>query len=346
MIGDPTALLQELVRTPSVSGDEGDIADLLLDVLDDTPFTTEALGDTVVAHHGDDGPLVVLHAHTDTVPAEGDWTHPPTGPDAGVIEDGRLYGLGAADNKASVVSVLLAAGQLQDTDIQLVLVFAAGEEVDGSGTKQALAWLQEDFDTTDVMAVVTEPTGLEAVGTGCMGSVFLEVTAGTGGGHAAMEPDSPIDAITGAVEGLDAQDGCSATLTGITASSGAPNQMPEEATATLDVRTAPGTDQHSIEQAIAEMDGITAVEHAAESCPAAVCDDDALIGSAVSVTGAEPEVMMTSDDSCFFNEAGIPAVVYGPGDMDQAHSVDEGVAVQKVQKAANDLIGIVEAWTP
>lgn len=345
MIGDPTDLLQELVQTPSVSGDEEDIAAVLLDVLADTPFTTTTIDDTVVARTGDDGPLVVLHAHTDTVPAEGDWTHPPTGPDAGVIEDGKLYGLGAADNKASVVSILLAAGQLMDEDVQLALVFAAGEEVDGSGTQQALAWLQEEFDTDDAMAVVTEPTGLETVGTGCMGSVFLEVTAGTGGGHAAMDPESPIVAITTAVQELDAQDGCSATLTSITANSGAPNQVPETAEATMDVRTAPGTDQHSIKQTLTGMDGITAVEHAAEPCPAAVCADGALIEAAVSVTGAEPTVLMTSDDSCFLNEAGLPAVVYGPGEMDQAHSVDEHVAVQKVQKAANDLIGIIEAWT-
>jgi len=346
MIEDPTELLQELVQTPSVSGDEEDMASTLLDVLADTPFTTELLEDTVVAHHGDTGPLVVLHAHIDTVPAGDGWTHPPTGPDAGVIEDGDVYGLGAADNKASIVSVLLAAGGLLQEDCQLVLVFPAREEVDGSGTQQALAWLQEGFDTAEAMAVVTEPTGCETVGTGCMGSMFLEVTADTGGGHAAMDPDSPITAITDAVKYLDGEDDSSATITAISAGSDAPNQVPNTAEATIDVRTGPAIDQDDLMAEITGMDGIATIEHTADPCPAAVCDDDAVIDAVTATTGADPTSMATSDDSCFFNDAGIPAVVYGPGDMDQAHSVDEHVAVQKVQKAAKDLIGIVEAWTP
>lgn len=152
---DATQLLQALVRIPSPNppGDTQQIAAYIAEYLADLGYAVSTPAPAskpqavnVVATLGSGAPVVMLHAHIDTVPvAETEADKWQVDPYAGVIEDGKLYGKGAIDDKAPMAAMLMAAkhaadnrGRLQGT---LVIVAAAEEEVGGQlGTK----WLADN----------------------------------------------------------------------------------------------------------------------------------------------------------------------------------------------------------
>ena len=102
------ALLAELVATPSVSGGEAAVASRVeetarawgLDV------SRDATGVKVEVRSGRPGPTLALVSHLDVVPPGEGWTRDPFTP---AFEDGRLYGRGSGDAKASVAAMLTAA---------------------------------------------------------------------------------------------------------------------------------------------------------------------------------------------------------------------------------------------
>ena len=118
---DPlTALLQELIRIPSVNGAENEAqiarrvqqaaADLGLQA---TLHARQPDRPNVLVQAGSGPPRFLFVAHLDTV-AVGDparWSHPPL---AGEVADGRVWGRGACDNKAGIVCGLHALARLQE----------------------------------------------------------------------------------------------------------------------------------------------------------------------------------------------------------------------------------------
>ena len=102
---DEVALLADLVRTPSVSGDESAVATLVEQVAaryrlpvrrDDAMVAIELTSDTP-------GKSLALVSHLDTVPVGQGWTRSPFEP---TIEDGKLWGRGSNDAKASVAAMI------------------------------------------------------------------------------------------------------------------------------------------------------------------------------------------------------------------------------------------------
>ena len=93
---------QALLRTHSLSRDESSAAALVekqLRALDFDTVTTDKLGNVVGVLHGvEDGPNLLLASHMDTV-APADESGWPGTPWSGRVENGKLYGLGAADCK-------------------------------------------------------------------------------------------------------------------------------------------------------------------------------------------------------------------------------------------------------
>jgi acetylornithine deacetylase len=178
--------LVELVRIPSVTGDEDAIAGNLADRL-------EALGLTVEVFHPDPaairedpdwpgeevprttlpvvlgrvgpagGRRIVLSGHTDVVPA-GDPATWSVDPWAAEVRDDRLYGRGACDMKGGVASILGSvralrdAGSLARLQGELVVALVPSEEDGGQGTLAAIR-----AGATGDLAVIAEPSGLDVV---------------------------------------------------------------------------------------------------------------------------------------------------------------------------------------
>jgi acetylornithine deacetylase len=153
------ALLNDLVATPSVSGSEEAVARLVettarvwgLDVVRD------ATGVKVEIRSPSTGPTLALVSHLDVVPPGEGWTQDPFQPS---IKDGRLYGRGSGDAKASVAAMLSAArdvaGTKQPLRGTLLLIFGYGEETRHTSMPDAVA----SVGTIDA-AVIGEPTSLD-----------------------------------------------------------------------------------------------------------------------------------------------------------------------------------------
>ena len=108
------ALCRELIRRPSVSGEEKAVSEFLRHTMLNLGYRRAEIdryGSTLGCIRGSrPGPTVLLDGHIDTVPV-GDpalWTHDPF---AGEIQEDQLYGRGASDMKGSVAAMVLAAAR-------------------------------------------------------------------------------------------------------------------------------------------------------------------------------------------------------------------------------------------
>ncbi len=106
------AFAQKLLRTPSKSGEEGDVAALIRDEMGrlgyDEAWIDEA-GNAIGRQAGAPGAPLMFNGHMDHVDA-GDparWAHPPFG---GEVHDGELWGRGAADMKGALAAMVYAGG--------------------------------------------------------------------------------------------------------------------------------------------------------------------------------------------------------------------------------------------
>jgi len=152
-------LLRELVATPSVSGSETAVGSLVEETVRrwGLPVERDAAGVRVEVRGGSAGPTLALVSHLDVVPAGEGWTRDPFRP---TIEEGRLYGRGSGDAKASVAAMLCAARDVADAGGpargRLLVILGYGEETKLTSMPQALA----AAGPVDA-AIVGEPTNLD-----------------------------------------------------------------------------------------------------------------------------------------------------------------------------------------
>src|SRR5215204_5094460 len=182
---DAVSLLQELVRTPSVTGEEGAVGkvverafserDLDVDTWEATRGETEPYRDhvgeqdsyenrpnVVGTRRGTrDGSSILLNAHTDTVDP-GDPTVWKEDPLSGNLEGDLLYGRGSCDMKGGLVTHLVALDALSDLGLGLrgnvTVAATVGEENGGLG---ALSTVLRGYRAD--AAIITEPTRLALV---------------------------------------------------------------------------------------------------------------------------------------------------------------------------------------
>ena len=140
-------LLQSLVRIPTENppGDTRAAVDFLQQIVRELGWHSLHVGDgaaqSLLIWVGNAGPTFVLNAHLDTVVAgePNQWSAPPF---EGRIADGRLYGRGAADNKAGVTAALLALAALRrmpPAGVRIAAMLVADEETGGhEGTQRVI----------------------------------------------------------------------------------------------------------------------------------------------------------------------------------------------------------------
>jgi acetylornithine deacetylase len=153
-------ILERLVATPSVSGQEGPLADFVQGLLVERGIQVQREGHNLwfeVGPRAGGGPRLLVNSHLDTVPPCDGWS---VGPWDAAWSDERLVGLGANDAKGCVASMLGAALELSNAPEVMggtaVFAFTAEEETGGNG----IATLLDKLGPLDA-AVVGEPTGLQ-----------------------------------------------------------------------------------------------------------------------------------------------------------------------------------------
>ncbi|WP_460867505.1 succinyl-diaminopimelate desuccinylase [Rhodococcus aerolatus] len=339
LAADPVDLTAALVDVPSVSGDEAGLADAVEAALRAQAPGYEVLrhGNTVLARTSLGRPTrVLLAGHLDTVPIA---DNVPSR-----REGGLLHGCGTTDMKSTDAVFLHLAATLPEPTHDVTLCLYDCEEVEaarnglGPVERDLPGWLAAD------LAVLGEPTG-GLVEAGCQGTLRVRVTTSGVRSHSARSwlGDNAIHRMGRVLAVLDAYvartveiDGCTYRegLNAVRVAGGvAGNVVPDHAELDVNFRFAP---DRSGEQALAHVhEVLTAV--AGVTVETTDLAPGALPGLAapaaqgfVAAAGGEVRAKYGWTDVARFAALGIPALNYGPGDPNLAHTRDEHVEVDAI----------------
>ena len=353
---DAVELLARLVRTPSGSGQEHAAAALLAAWATEHGLAVEHDDASVrlAAVSPLPGPTLALASHLDTVPAGEGWTVDPLG---ATVCDGRLYGRGAVDAKASVAAMAAAA----------VAVAAAGGPARGSLMVIA-SFCEETRDTTmpetlrrlgrlPDAAIVGEPTGLRP----CVaqrGQLLLRAIwegEQVHSGWAAERDVPPVNAIVKAAHDLatlaELQPGRPHPLLGkvsitptMIAGGIARNVTPPRCEVVLDIRTTPAWSHTELAELIGGALPGGRVEVISDRLvPAETPAGSALLAA---LQRARPEARAITSPTCsdWVFLRGTDALKLGPGESRVSHTADEWVDLAQVREAVEMYAGIAREY--
>ncbi len=145
-----TSFAQRLVRTNSVTTHEREVVDVMSAEMRELGFDSvmvDTYGSLIgIIETGRPGPCLLLDGHCDTVEANAsDWKHDPWGAD---IENGRLYGRGAADMKGSLAAMIHAAGSVDRSRLsgRIAVSATVSEELaEGCAIESVIGIVHPDF---------------------------------------------------------------------------------------------------------------------------------------------------------------------------------------------------------
>lgn len=174
-------LLQRMIQTPSISGQEDAVCTLLEQWMTAEGCTPHRIGNNLWAECGQ-GETILLNAHIDTVKPAASYTRAPF---CGECDGTTVYGLGANDDGGSVIAMLAVFIDFYHTPIagkRIILTLTAEEENSG---RKGIEMLLPKIGHVDY-AIVGEPTSLE-MAVAERGLMVLDGEAKGKAGHAARE---------------------------------------------------------------------------------------------------------------------------------------------------------------
>jgi len=353
-------LLQWMVRIPSVSGDEARLGNFLYDLAHAWKLDAQRLpfpghpDQVLIGVDGsrDDAPLLLFDSHMDTVATDGMTIDPFSGD----IDGGMLFGRGACDTKGTGAAMLAAMreyAERRDRPHRVAMICAVEEETDMSGIRHFVGHDLPRLGWKPAGAIVGEPTMFHPV-MAHNGLFRLNITTRGVAAHSSTphEGRSAISAMVKVVAAVERDYIPTVTasdpLTGMAACSintirggCADNIIPDHCAVTLDRRLTPAEDA---EAEVARLDALLrSVDDTAERTdivrhpPLTTKYNAALVERCVAVLGAMGLPKMTmgapfATHAAYFDAAGIPAVVLGPGDPHKAHTKDECVEVVAIER--------------
>lgn len=373
------SLAADLIRAPSPSGSESQAAAVLMGAFRDLGFDEayiDPAGNAIGVFRRGDGPTIMFNGHLDTVPLgdEALWPHPPL---SGIVSDGRLWGRGACDMKASLACMAVAAADAARAGIQGTLIVAGvvQEETGGLGAR----YLGQQT-AVDVI-VLGEPSD-GALKLGHRGRVEFEVTFPGRIAHAANAELGenalfPAARFLNRMEQLELPtggplNGSSATPTCLVSFPvDGPNVVPGSARLTVDYRTIPGDDVDDIqgriqgicddprivvaiptEQAVSE-DGSITMEFSRQVGPyLAPAESNAVETARRAIAKALPDeparegVWWFATDAPHLVALGGVVIGFGPGEEDLAHTTQESVRVDRLLQAREVYRAFARAFLP
>ncbi|MBU6179986.1 MAG: M20 family metallopeptidase [Verrucomicrobia bacterium] len=358
----PVSLLQELIRIPSVNPDsasgqgatgEGECARRVSELLQDCGARVEfeevlpGRPNVIGRFPGGEGkPGILFAPHLDTVSVEG-MTVDPFG---AAISEGRIHGRGASDTKGTMAAMLWALHQRRDRiarlPVSVAFVGLMGEEAGQPGSKHFAERHGDEFS----FAIVGEPTSLEVVHAH-KGCIWHRLST-TGRSCHASTPElgeNAIRKLLPALEALlshlesalpafaDSVLGLPTVSLGMIRGGSSPNIVPATCEAFLDVRETPALHAAGGSAALvrsflerSEWAGRIALETLGDSKP--LLTDPATDGVRRLLSiGSSLAVAPWYCDAGRLAEGGIPAVACGPGNIAQAHTKNEYLAIADLE---------------
>ncbi len=332
---DGPSLTGALVDIASVSGAEGELADAVEAALRGLGhLEVERDGDAVLARTslGRDR-RVLLAGHIDTVPIADN--HPSTR-----VGD-LLYGCGSSDMKSGDAVMLRLAATLQDPAYDVTWIFYDNEEVESSRSglgrvaRHLRHWLYAD------LAILMEPTSGQ-VEAGCQGTLRATVRTTGSRAHSARSwlGDNAIHRAADVLARLAAYDAREVEIDGCHYREGlnavgiaggvAGNVVPDVCEVAVNFRFAPDRDvEQAVDHVREVLDGydVEVTDTAGGALPGLT---EPAAAHFVQAVGLRPVAKLGWTDVSRFAAFDIPAVNYGPGDPNLAHTRDEHVRVADI----------------
>lgn len=341
---DPIELTAALVDIPSVSRDEGAIADAVEAALvaQTTGFEVIRSGNAVLARtRRGRASRVVLAGHLDTVPIA---DNVPSRREGDV-----LHGCGTVDMKSGDAVFLHLAATVAEPAHDLTLIFYDCEEIaaefNGLGRieRELPDWLAGD------LAILGEPSG-GFVEAGCQGTLRVRVTAAGTRAHSARSwlGDNAIHKLAPVLTRLSDYvarevdiDGCRYRegLSAVCVDGGvAGNVIPDAAALDVNFRFAPDRDLAQAEAHVREVfAGLDVTIERTDGAPGALPGLGAPAAQALIAAAGGVRAKYGWTDVARFAALGIPAVNYGPGDPNLAHKPEEYVPVAQITEVTRTL---------
>ncbi len=369
-----TKLLRELVALPSINpaflpvnhphGGELRVAEFLaatsakcgLDVELRDVFPKRPNLIARLAPSGKPKRRILLAPHFDTVGVSSEKQFSPQ------LKNGRLYARGACDTKGSAAAMLTSVLQLAQSrnrphETEIVFCGLIDEENGQAGSRALAKMLKAD------LAIVGEPTKLKLI-TAHKGSLWLRFETHGKSAHGA-KPELGVNAVHEAARIVDLlETDYAATLArrkhpllgratinvgsmhgGVQA-----NIVPDHCVIVADRRTLPGETVQSVQRelrSLLQKKKLRAVLRDNKEAPCLPMETDVklpLVQQMLrSFKQAKPEGVDYFCDASVLSNAGIPSVVFGPGDIAQAHTVDEWISIAELDKATAMLVKFFES---
>ena len=340
---DPVSLTAALVDVPSVSGTEEPLADLVQAALEAVPSLQVVRDGNVVVARTSLGRerRVLLAGHLDTVPVA---DNVPSRLDG----FGRLFGCGTSDMKSGDAVLLHLAATLPEPAYDLTFVLYDNEEVeaDKNGLNRIVATRRELLDAD--LAVLMEPTN-GAVEAGCQGTLRVRVAIPGRRAHSARGwlGENAIHAAAPLLTTLVRYDAREVEIDGCTYREGlnavhveggvAGNVIPDACTVLVNFRFAPDRTEQAAYEHVRQVLAPYAVE-LVDSAPGALPGLSAPAAAHfVAALGGTPVAKYGWTDVARFASLGIPAVNFGPGDPNLAHTREESVETAQITVAERAL---------
>lgn len=369
---------QELVRLPSLSGEERDVADRVQSEMESLGFDRvwmDANGSVVgVIEGAHDGKTILLDAHIDTVGISpgAPWVHDPFG---AVIENGAIYGRGVADMKGALAAMVHAAAALDRSALAGRVAVSAStleEVLEGVALRTVMDATQPDF------VVIGESTDLN-VSRGGRGRAEVHLTtigrpshssAPHLGRNAVLDMMRVIAAVEQIELGADPVMGPAIFALTDIVSEPYPGHsvIPSICKVTYDRRLLPGETATNVLSAITDAPGLAdihlraeigvgeytaftgAKQRAEKFFPAWLMpeDDPFVTASLAALNAVDIPARLTAYRFCTnaaysAGVAHIPTVGFGPATEADAHVIDERLKIDDLLAAAKGYRAIIES---
>jgi len=299
---------------------------------------------------------ILLAPHLDTVSA-GESQFVPR------RKNGRLHGRGACDTKGCVAAMLAALCELarfRQRPQETAVVFAGlVDEEHAQAGSRALAASRFQAD----LAIVGEPTRLQVV-TAHKGSLWLELETRGKAAHGAAPQlgKNAVHEMARIVEVLETDYaarlrrrrhpllGAATVNVGTICGGTQPNIVPDRCSITVDRRTLPGETDTGVQREITaflKANQLRATISSAKLAPARPLETNPglpLVRQFLRSTGQQRPVGVDFFcDAAVLSAGGIPSVVFGPGDIAQAHTADEWISLASLERGKHLLLSFLKS---
>ena len=340
---DAIELLMNMIRIPSVSREEGKVADYLEEWMKRNGFDVRRLGNNlwVESSPADGRPTVLLNAHIDTVRPASGYTRDPFTPE---IEDGCLYGLGSNDDGGSLIALLETYSRLIQKEQPYRLIFSATAEEEVSG-KGGLDLILPELGRID-FGVMGEPTGMR-MAVAERGLMVLDRTAFGKSGHAAR--NEGINAIYKAIEDIqwfrnhhfdresDFLGSVKMSVTQINAGT-QHNVVPDKCTFVVDVRPNGVYTNPELLEMIKSSVSCEVKERSTRIGSSHLSLEHPAVVRGLSL-GLEPFGSPTTSNQALCD---FPTLKIGPGDSARSHSADEYIRLDEIANGVETYVALLD----